>query len=163
MLSFGFVVERQQSYSVQGSATAAAPWRAPTVGPTVVGGLSVKSVAAARGAELGLWVGEAPARVRDRNGTLGPEEATMGISVTLEEPTRRIRLDAITARMYQAWEWDYPQDPVLGTRELLEERRKSTLPPLVPPTYQPAERRRERGEEQLTLDEGCGLWAATSG
>ena len=90
MLSFGFVGERQQAYSVQGSGMAAAPWRSTAVGPTVVGRLSLKSVASARGAELGLWMGEAPAQVRDRNGIRDSEKAAMGTFLELAEPTRVI-------------------------------------------------------------------------
>lgn len=153
MLSFGFVVERQQAYSVQGSGITAAPGRATAVGPPVVGRLSVKSVASARGAELGLWVGQAPAQVRDLKGTLEREKAAMGIFVTLEEPTREIKLEATTAGMYRVWERDYPKIQIVSIRELLEEGQKPALPPLVLPTLQQAERVKERGGEQMTLGE----------
>jgi hypothetical protein len=59
--------------------------------------------------------------------------------------------------MYRVWERDYPKIQIVSIRELLEEGRKPSLPPLVLPTYQQAERVKERGGEQMTLDEaGAG-------
>ena len=91
-------------------------------------------------------------QVRDLKGTLDREKAAMGIFVTLEEPTREMRLEATTAGMYRVWERDYPKIQIVSIRELLEEGRTPSLPPLVLPTYQQAERVKERGGEQLTLD-----------
>lgn len=76
----------------------------------------------------------------------------MGIFVTLEEPTREMRLEATTAGIYRVWERDYPKIQIVSIRELLEEGRKPDLPPLVLPAYQRAERAREAGGEQLTFD-----------
>ncbi len=96
-------------------------------------------------------------QVRDLKGTVEREKAAMGIFVTLEEPTREMRLEATTAGMYRVWERDYPKIQIVSIRELLEEGRKPSLPPLVLPTYQQAERVKERGGEQMTLDEaGAG-------
>jgi hypothetical protein len=55
--------------------------------------------------------------------------------------------------MYRVWERDYPKIQIVSIRELLEEGRKPALPPLVLPTFQQAERVKERGGEQMTLDE----------
>ncbi len=93
------------------------------------------------------------AQVRDFKGTVEREKAAMGIFVTLEEPTREMRLKATTAGMYRAWERDCPKIQIVSIRELLEEGRKPALPPLVLPTFQQAQRAKERGGEQLTLDE----------
>ena len=95
--------------------------------------------------------------VRDLKGTLDRENAAMGIFVTLEEPTREMRLEATTAGIYRVWDTDYPKIQIVSIRELLEEGRKPSLPPLVLATYQRAERARERGGEQMTLDEVRGL------
>jgi site-specific DNA-methyltransferase (adenine-specific) len=91
-------------------------------------------------------------QVRDLKGTLDREKAAMGIFVTLEEPTREMRLEATTAGIYRVWERDYPKIQIVSIRELLEEGRKPDLPPLVLPAYQRAERAREAGGEQLTFD-----------
>ncbi len=90
--------------------------------------------------------------VRDLKGTLDREKAAMGIFVTLEEPTREMRLEATTAGIYRVWERDYPKIQIVSIRELLEEGRKPDLPPLVLPAYQRAERAREAGGEQLAFD-----------
>lgn len=90
--------------------------------------------------------------VRDLKGTVEREKAAMGIFVTLDEPTREMRLEATTAGMYRIWERDYPKLQIVSIRELLEEGRKPDLPPLVLPTYQRAERARETGGEQLAFD-----------
>ena len=95
-------------------------------------------------------------QVRDLKGTLDREKAAMGIFVTLEEPTREMRLEATTAGMYRVWERDYPKIQIVSIRELLEEGRKPALPPLVLPTFQQAERVKERGGEQMTLDDTIG-------
>lgn len=50
-------------------------------------------------------------------------------------------LEATTAGMDR----DYPKLQILSIRELLEEHRKPALPPLVLPTFQPAERVKARG------------------
>ena len=91
--------------------------------------------------------------VRDLKGTLERENAAMGIFVTLEEPTREMKLEATTAGIYRVWGADYPKIQIVSIRELLEEGRKPSLPPLVLATYQRAERARERGGEQLTIDD----------
>jgi DNA modification methylase len=93
------------------------------------------------------------AHVRDLKGTLEREKAAMGIFITLEEPTREMRLEATTAGMYRVWERDYPKIQILSIRELLEEGRKPALPPLVLPTFQQAERVKERSGQQMTLEE----------
>ncbi len=95
-------------------------------------------------------------QVRDLKGTLDREKAAMGIFVTLEEPTREMRLEATTAGMYRVWERDYPKIQIVSIRELLEEGRKPALPPLVLPTFHQAERVKERAGEQMTLDEARG-------
>jgi site-specific DNA-methyltransferase (adenine-specific) len=92
-------------------------------------------------------------QVRDLKGTLEREKAAMGIFVTLEEPTREMRLEATTAGVYRVWERDYPKIQIVSIRELLEEGRRPALPPLVLPTFQQAERVKERSGQQMTLEE----------
>ena len=99
-------------------------------------------------------------QVRDLKGTVEREKAAMGIFVTLDEPTREMNLEATTAGIYRVWERDYPKIQILSIRDLLELGRKPSLPPLVLPTFQRAQREMERGGEQLRLDDpdpGRGL------
>lgn len=78
--------------------------------------------------------------IRDLKGTLDREKGAIGLFVTLEEPSREMRLEADTAGLYHSrlWNRDYPKLQLLSIRELLEEGKKSALPPFVLPTYQRA-------------------------
>jgi site-specific DNA-methyltransferase (adenine-specific) len=80
--------------------------------------------------------------VRDLKGTLDRENAAIGLFVTLEEPTKEMRLEASTAGVYHSdlWNRDYPKIQLLSIRELLEDGRKPELPPFVLPTYQQAQK-----------------------
>jgi site-specific DNA-methyltransferase (adenine-specific) len=80
--------------------------------------------------------------VRDLKGTLEREKAAIGLFITLEEPTREMRLEASTAGIYHSelWNRDYPRIQLLSIRELLEEHRKPVLPPFVLPSFQQAEK-----------------------
>ncbi len=91
--------------------------------------------------------------VRDLKGTLDREKAAMGIFVTLEEPTREMRLEATTAGMYRVWERDYPKIQILSIPDLLERASKPALPPLVLPTFERAQREKERGGQQMTIED----------
>ena len=92
-----------------------------------------------------------PGMVRDLKGTIEREKAAIGLFVTLEEPTREMRLEADTAGLYE-WELfssmdedakavrrDFPRLQILTIRELLDGK-KPQLPPMVYSTYQLAER-----------------------
>jgi DNA methylase/NACHT-associated inactive restriction endonuclease len=80
------------------------------------------------------------AMVRDLKGTIEREKAVIGLFITLEEPTREMRLEADTAGVFhsEVWNRDYPKLQIITIRELLEEGRKPALPPFVMPTYQQA-------------------------
>ena len=91
------------------------------------------------------------AMVRDLKGTSEREKAAIGLFVTLEEPTREMRLEADTAGLYE-WELfssmdedarpvrrDFPRLQILTIRELLDGK-KPQLPPMVYSTYRQAER-----------------------
>jgi DNA modification methylase len=91
--------------------------------------------------------------VRDLKGTLDRERAAIGLFLTLEEPSREMKLEADTAGIYHSdlWNRDYPRIQILSLRELLEEHRKPRLPPFVLPTYQQADRVQKRAAEQTEL------------
>jgi site-specific DNA-methyltransferase (adenine-specific) len=80
--------------------------------------------------------------VRDLKGTLERENAAIGLFITLDEPTREMRLEADTAGLFHSelWKRDYPRIQILSIRELLEEGKRPLLPPFFMPTYQEAER-----------------------
>ena len=88
------------------------------------------------------------AQVRDLKGTIHREKAGMGIFVTLEEPTREMQLEATTGGIHRVWGRDYPRIQIITIRELLEEGRKPSLPPLVLPTFQQAQRARPESEQR---------------
>lgn len=59
--------------------------------------------------------------LRDLRGTLEREEATMGIFITLEEPTRDMKREAVSAGFYSSpgWGQDYPRLQILTIKDLL--------------------------------------------
>jgi hypothetical protein len=80
--------------------------------------------------------------VRDLVGTVEREKAAIGILITLEEPTKEMRLEASKAGLYRSevWKRDYPKIQILTIKSLLEGHEKPALPPYVMPTYQQAKR-----------------------
>lgn len=93
------------------------------------------------------------AMIRDLKGTLDREKGAIGLFVTLEEPSREMRLEADTASLYHSrlWNRDYPKIQILSVRELLEEGKKPALPPYVLPTYQQAAPVRKASGQQEEL------------
>jgi len=81
-----------------------------------------------------------PGMVNELRGTIEGEKAVIGLFITLEEPTKNMRMVADTAGVFRSevWNKDYPKLQILTIRELLEEGRKPQLPPFVMPTYQQA-------------------------
>lgn len=81
-----------------------------------------------------------PGMVNELRGTIEGEKAVIGLFITLEEPTKNMRMVADTAGVFHSeiWNKDYPKLQILTIRELLEEGRKPELPPFVMPTYQQA-------------------------
>jgi site-specific DNA-methyltransferase (adenine-specific) len=80
--------------------------------------------------------------VRDLKGAMESEKAVIGLFITLEEPTKEMRLAADTAGVFhsEVWKRDYPAVQILSIRELLEDGKKPQLPPFVMPSYQQAQR-----------------------
>jgi site-specific DNA-methyltransferase (adenine-specific) len=78
--------------------------------------------------------------VRDLKGAMDAENSVIGLFITLEEPTKEMRLAADTAGVFhsEVWNRDYPKVQILSIRELLEEAKKPQLPPFVLPTFQQA-------------------------
>lgn len=80
--------------------------------------------------------------IRDLKGTLEREQGSIGLFITLEEPSREMRLEADVAGLFHSelWKRDYQRIQILSIRELLEEGKKPQLPPFVMSSYQEAER-----------------------
>jgi site-specific DNA-methyltransferase (adenine-specific) len=79
--------------------------------------------------------------VRDLIGTMKREDASLGLFVTLDEPSGPMKLEAAGAGTYwsELANREYPSVQIVTVKDLLEGRRP-TLPLLVLPTFQQAER-----------------------
>ena len=93
--------------------------------------------------------------IRDLVGTVEREKAAMGLFITLEEPTRDMRTEAVSAGFYHSdlWQTDYPKIQIRTVGELLEG--KGFEVPRHPQTYQPAQRITRSEGEQPRLDEAA--------
>ena len=93
--------------------------------------------------------------IRDLVGTVEREKAAMGLFITLEEPTRDMRTEAVSAGFYHSdlWQMDYPKIQIRTVGELLEG--KGFEVPRHPQTYQPAQRITRAEGEQGRLDEAA--------
>ncbi len=77
--------------------------------------------------------------VRDLKGTMDREQAAIGLFLTLEEPSKEMKLEADTAGIFhsETWNRDFPKLQIFSIKELLDGR-KPSLPPFVLPTYEQA-------------------------
>ena len=91
--------------------------------------------------------------IRDLKGTVDREKAALGLFITLEDPTREMRAEAVSAGFYhsEVWQRDYPKIQIRTVEDLLT---GSTfdLPP-HPSMYQPAQRVRRPEGKQSTLEQ----------
>ena len=90
--------------------------------------------------------------IRDLVGTVEREKAAMGLFITLEEPTRDMRTEAVSAGYYHSdlWQTDFPKIQIRTVGELLEGRAFEI--PRHPQTYQPAQRIARPAGEQGRLE-----------
>ena len=93
--------------------------------------------------------------IRDLVGTVEREKAAMGLFITLEEPTRDMRTEAVSAGFYHSdlWQTDYPKIQIRTVGELLEG--KGFEVPRNPQTYQASQRITRAEGEQPRLDEAA--------
>ena len=93
--------------------------------------------------------------IRDLVGTVEREKAAMGLFITLEEPTRDMRTEAVSAGFYHSdlWQTDYPKIQIRTVGELLEG--KGFEVPRNPQTYQASQRIPRSEGEQPRLDEAA--------
>ena len=86
--------------------------------------------------------------IRDLVGTVEREKAAMGLFITLEEPTRDMRTEAVSAGFYHSdlWQRDFPKIQIRTVEELLEG--KGFDIPSHPSMYQASQRiARSEGEQ----------------
>jgi site-specific DNA-methyltransferase (adenine-specific) len=59
--------------------------------------------------------------IRDLKGTMEREQAAIGVFITLEEPTRDMKTEAVSAGFYHSpgWDRDYPRLQILTIADLL--------------------------------------------
>ncbi|MXY42928.1 MAG: site-specific DNA-methyltransferase [Dehalococcoidia bacterium] len=91
--------------------------------------------------------------IRDLKGTVDRENAALGLFITLEDPTRDMRTEAVSAGFYhsEVWQRDYPKIQIRTVEDLLTGN-TFDLPP-HPSMYQPAQRVRRPEGKQSTLEE----------
>ena len=92
-------------------------------------------------------------QIRDLVGTVEREKAVMGLFITLEEPSRDMRTEAVSAGLYHSdlWQTDFPRIQIRTVEELLAG--KSFEIPPHPPMYQPAQRVQRPKGEQAKLEQ----------
>jgi site-specific DNA-methyltransferase (adenine-specific) len=68
--------------------------------------------------------------IRDLKGTIEREGAAMGFFVTLTEPTRPMREEAISAGFFnqEVWGTEYPKIQILTIEGLLDKRERPVYP-----------------------------------
>ena len=91
--------------------------------------------------------------IRDLKGTVEREKAALGLFITLEESTREMRTEAVSAGFYRSetWQRDYPKIQIRTIADLLTGA-AFDIPP-HPSMYQPAQRVRRPEGKQSTLDQ----------
>ena len=91
--------------------------------------------------------------IRDLKGTVEREKAALGLFITLEEPTRDMRTEAVSAGFYHSdvWQRDFPKVQIRTVAELLDGR-AFELPPR-PSMYQAAQRVERPEGRQAGLEE----------
>ena len=87
--------------------------------------------------------------IRDLVGTLDRESAATGVFLTLEEPTRDMRTEAVTAGFYHSpgWNQNYPRVQILTVKALLDGTARLEMPPAEFTTFKQAQQVKE--EENL--------------
>ncbi len=91
--------------------------------------------------------------IRDLRGTVERENAAIGVFVTLEEPSRQMETEAVTAGYYHSpgWEKDYPRVQILTIEELLSGAGVDMPPPFGTFKHAPKADRPGGKQEELGL------------
>ena len=91
--------------------------------------------------------------IRDLVGTLNRESAAIGVFLTLEEPTRDMRTEAVTAGFYHSpgWNQNYPRVQILTVKDLLDGTARLVMPPAEFTTFKQAQQVKEEENVQKGL------------
>jgi len=94
--------------------------------------------------------------VRDLLGVLDREKAAIGVLISMEDPTKPMQTEAVTAGFFESktWERKYPKVQLLTVADLLAGK-KIEMPPIkqVGVTFKKAEKYKGEKAEQLVLSE----------
>lgn len=94
--------------------------------------------------------------VRDLRGVIDREKAAIGVLISMEEPTKPMRVEAATAGFYEFKKWgkEYPKLQLLTIAELLAGK-KIDMPPIrqVGQTFKKAEKFTRDDSVQLEIKE----------
>lgn len=90
--------------------------------------------------------------IRDLRGTVEREDAAIGVFITLEDSSRDMRTEAVSAGYYHSpgWGQDYPHIQILTIKELLQGA-EVKMPPQHG-TFKQAQRFQQQGAEHPQLD-----------
>ncbi|MCY4625220.1 MAG: DNA methyltransferase [Chloroflexi bacterium] len=93
-------------------------------------------------------------QIRDLKGVVEREKASLGLFITLEEPTSVMQTEAIAAGFFHSelWQKDYPKIQIRTVQQLLTGQ-GFELPPQLPSMYQPAQRVRRKQGRQASFGE----------
>ena len=93
------------------------------------------------------------AHIRDLVGTVERENAAMGLFITLENPTRAMVSEAVSAGFYHSelWQRDYPKIQIRTVQDLLN-RNEFEIPP-NPSMYQDSQRAQRNPGRQGDLED----------
>ncbi|MBA2364576.1 MAG: restriction endonuclease, partial [Chloroflexia bacterium] len=93
--------------------------------------------------------------IRDLRGTVERENAAIGVFITLEEPTRDMVTEAVSAGYYHSpgWQQEYPRIQILTIEQLLHGAEIKMPPPHG--TFREAQRVRVSDAEQVQFDLGA--------
>lgn len=94
--------------------------------------------------------------VRDLRGVVDREKAAIGVLISMEDPTKPMQTEAITAGFFESKTWGrkYPKVQLLTVAELLAGK-KIEMPPIrqVGATFKKAEKFKDEQAEQLSIKE----------
>ena len=90
--------------------------------------------------------------IRDLVGTVGREKAVMGVFITLQPPSRPMKIEAVSAGFYESllWGGTYPKIQVLTIEELLAGAKIEM--PTAMRGFKKAERIQKNAPEQRQMD-----------
>lgn len=92
--------------------------------------------------------------VRDLRGTVEREGAALGVFITLEEPSKDMITEAVSAGYYHSkvWNRDYPRVQILTIKDLLNNKSVEMPPTVHAQTFKRAEKIKKQDGTQIQLD-----------